>query len=192
MLFHRGYPDFLTRRTGRVIVRPPEMEDFEAWADLRERSRDFLTPWEPVWPADDLSRTGFRRRLRRYAADYEKDITYAFFVFRREDEQLIGGVTLTNVRRGIVQAGSLGYWAGAPFAGQGYMSAALRTLMPLAFGDLRLHRLEAACIPENAASVHLLEACGFQREGLARGYLCINGRWQDHWLYARLCTDPDR
>ena len=58
--------------------------------------------------------------------------------------------------------------------------------MPFAFGSLRLHRLEAACIPSNAASIRLLEKAGFVREGYAREYLCINGLWQDHLLFARL------
>ena len=69
------------------------------------------------------------------------------------------------------------------------MTAAMRALVPFCFGTLRLHRLEAACIPGNAASVRLLEKTGFQREGYARSYLCINGIWQDHLLYARLKDD---
>jgi ribosomal-protein-alanine N-acetyltransferase len=175
-----------------VFLRVPEMADFAEWAELRERSRAFLTPWEPTWPADDLTRAAFRRRLRRYAEDVRSDQAYAFFVFRQSDNALVGGLTLANVRRGVAQAGSLGYWMGAPYARQGYMSEAVRSLIPFAYGPLRLHRLEAACIPTNAASIRLLENCGFQREGLARKYLCINGLWQDHLLFALLITDPHR
>jgi len=169
-----------------VVLRPPQMTDFAPWAGLREISRDFLTPWEPTWPADDLTRAAFRRRLKRYAEDQRTDQAYAFFLFRREDEELIGGLTLANIRRGVAQAGSLGYWMGAPFVRHGYMTAAVQALIPFAFGTLRLHRLEAACIPTNAASIRLLEKTGFSREGYAREYLCINGIWQDHLLYARL------
>jgi ribosomal-protein-alanine N-acetyltransferase len=104
---------------------------------------------------------------------------------------MVGGLTLANIRRGVAQAGSIGYWTGQPFAHQGYMSAAVRALIPFCFGSLRLHRLEAACIPTNKPSIALLEKTGFQREGYARGYLCINGTWQDHLLYARLKDDPD-
>jgi [ribosomal protein S5]-alanine N-acetyltransferase len=167
-----------------VLLRMPQMGDFPDWAALREQSRDFLTPWEPIWPSDDLTRSAFRRRLRRYAEDVRSDQAYAFFVFRKTDNLLVGGLTLANVRRGVAQAGSLGYWMGAPFARQGYMTEAVRTMVPFAFGPLRLHRLEAACIPSNAASIRLLEKVGFAREGLARQYLCINGIWQDHLLYA--------
>jgi ribosomal-protein-alanine N-acetyltransferase len=172
-----------------VVLRPPQMTDFIPWAVLRERSRDFLTPWEPTWPADDLTRGAFRRRLRRYAEDQRTDQAYAFFLFRQDDEELVGGLTLANVRRGVAQAGSLGYWMGAPFARQGYMTAAVEALIPFAFNSLRLHRLEAACIPTNAPSIRLLERTGFSREGYAREYLCINGVWQDHLLYARLQND---
>jgi ribosomal-protein-alanine N-acetyltransferase len=174
-----------------ITLRAPQMNDFPQWAELREASRDFLTPWEPTWPADDLTRSAFRRRLRRYAEDQRTDQAYAFFLFRRRDDALVGGLTLANVRRGVAQAASLGYWVGLPFVRQGYMTAAVGALFPFVFGVLRLHRLEAACIPTNAASIRLLENTGFQREGYAREYLCINGIWQDHLLYARLRNDPE-
>jgi ribosomal-protein-alanine N-acetyltransferase len=169
-----------------VSLRLPQMSDFEEWAALREASRSFLVPWEPIWPADDLTRTAFRRRVRRYTEDQRNDLAYPYFIFRNEDQKLVGGLTLTNIRRGVAQAGSLGYWMGAAYARQGYMTAAVRTLVPFAFSTLKLHRIEAACIPENAASVRLLEKTGFVREGFAREYLCINGIWQDHLLYAQV------
>jgi ribosomal-protein-alanine N-acetyltransferase len=166
------------------------MADFPQWSKLREDSRAFLTPWEPIWPSDDLTRAGFRRRLRRYAEDISADRAYPFLIFRMVDQALVGGVTLANVRRGIVQAGTVGYWTGEQFAGHGYMTLALRVLLPFIFSELNLHRIEAACIPTNKASVRVLEKCGFVREGLARRYLCINGIWQDHLLFARLADDP--
>jgi [ribosomal protein S5]-alanine N-acetyltransferase len=172
-----------------VYLRQPQMADFPEWAALREKSRSFLEPWEPIWPADDLTRAAFRRRLKRYAEDQRTDQAYSFLVFR-SDNILAGGVTLSNVRRGVAQASSIGYWMGAPYARQGLMSRALRALIPFSHNNLRLHRLEAACITTNAASIRLLEKSGFQREGYARQYLCINGMWQDHLLYARLRDDP--
>jgi ribosomal-protein-alanine N-acetyltransferase len=174
-----------------VYLRMPQGSDHAEWAGLRERSRAFLVPWEPTWPSDDLSRGAFRRRLKRYAEDQRGDLAYAFLIFRADDNAMVGGVTLANIRRGVAQAGSVGYWIGQPFARQGYMSAAVRALLPYCFGTLRLHRLEAACIPGNAASIRLLEKTGFTREGYARSYLCINGVWQDHLLYARLKDDRD-
>jgi ribosomal-protein-alanine N-acetyltransferase len=174
-----------------VMLRMPQGADYAEWAAVREASRDFLVPWEPTWPDDDLTRGAFRRRLKRYAEDQRSDLAYAFLIFRSDDEALVGGLTLANIRRGVAQAGSIGYWTGAQFARKGYMTAAVRALIPFCFRTLRLHRLEAACIPANTASVGLLEKTGFKREGYARGYLCINGIWQDHLLYARLIDDPD-
>jgi [ribosomal protein S5]-alanine N-acetyltransferase len=169
-----------------VMLRTPQTTDFEEWAALREASRDFLTPWEPTWPDDDLTRSAFRRRIKRYTEDLRADQGYAFLIFRHEDGALVGGLTLANIRRGVAQAGSLGYWMGQPFIRHGYMTAAVRAVIPFALASLRLHRLEAACIPSNAGSIKLLENTGFSREGYAREYLCINGTWQDHLLYARL------
>ncbi len=173
-----------------VVLRPPQMSDCAEWAALREASRDFLTPWEPTWPVDDLTRSSFRRRIKRYCEDQRNDLAYAFFVFRKYDDVLLGGLTLANIRRGCAQAGSLGYWMGAPYARQGYMTAAVRAIVLFAFETLKLHRLEAACIPANVASVRLLEKTSFKREGFARQYLCIDGIWQDHLLFARLKDDP--
>jgi ribosomal-protein-alanine N-acetyltransferase len=193
MAFFRtvSFNDTLPAITGAgVVLRVPQSGDYAEWVALREASRDFLTPWEPIWPADDLTRGAFRRRLKRYADDQRSDLAYAFLVFRSEDNAMVGGMTLANIRRGVAQAGSIGYWIGAPFARRGYMTAAVRGLVPFCFQTLRLHRLEAACIPANTASTCLLEKTGFTREGYARSYLCINGVWQDHLLFARLQDDP--
>jgi len=173
-----------------IVLRMPQLGDFGDWAALREASRDFLAPWEPIWPGDDLTRGAFRRRIKRYAEDLRTDQGYAFLIVRNSDDALLGGLTLANIRRGVAQAGSLGYWMGLPFVRQGYMTAAVRAIVPFAFTTLRLHRLEAACIPTNIGSIRLLENTGFAREGYAREYLCINGTWQDHLLYARLKDGP--
>jgi [ribosomal protein S5]-alanine N-acetyltransferase len=172
-----------------MFLRTPSLADYAAWADLRAESRTFLTPWEPAWPADDLTRTAFRRRIRRYQLEVREDRAYPFFIFRQADYVLLGGITLSNVTRGMTQTATLGYWMGRQYAGQGSMTRAVKAIVPFAFGALRLHRLEAACLPHNAASMRLLEKVGFRREGLARGLVCINGRWQDHIVFALLADD---
>jgi ribosomal-protein-alanine N-acetyltransferase len=173
-----------------LYLRPAEMSDHPAWARLREQSRAFLTPWEPTWPADDLTRGAFRRRLRRQAEEIERDDSYPFLIFREGDDTLVGGLTLGQVRRGVAQAATLGYWMGAPHAARGHMTRAVLAAVHFAFATLRLHRIEAACLAHNAPSIHLLERVGFQREGYARAYLRINGVWQDHLLFALLESDP--
>ncbi|HTN96511.1 MAG TPA: GNAT family protein [Nordella sp.] len=185
--FTRDLPPILMQ--DGVELRVPEMADYESWAALRLESRAFLVPWEPAWPQDDLTRTAFRSRVKRYIRDIESDSAYPFFVFRAHDEVLIGAITLSNVRRGVAQAGSVGYWIGSPFVRQGHMTAALSALLPFAFGHLHLHRIEAACLPINQASIRLLTKSGFRQEGLARRFLKINGRWEDHLLFARLAED---
>jgi [ribosomal protein S5]-alanine N-acetyltransferase len=172
-----------------VWLRAPQTSDYEEWSELRFQSRDFLKPWEPTWPPDELTRPAFRRRLRRYAEERRLDHAYSFFLFQNDSNRLLGGVTISNIRRSVAQTGTVGYWTGQPFAGQGYMTAGVRALVPHAFGALRLRRLEAACIPTNAASIRLLEKVGFEREGYAREYLCIDGIWQDHLLFALLRRD---
>jgi ribosomal-protein-alanine N-acetyltransferase len=172
-----------------LYLRPPEGRDYEAWASLRAQSREFLTPWEPVWPDDDLTRSAFRRRLRRYAEDMERDEAYPFLIFRGGDHQLLGGLTLSNVRRGVAQTATLGYWMGAPHAGRGYMTRAVAAACRRGFAELRLHRIEAACLPINAPSRALLLRNGFREEGFARAYLKIAGSWADHLLFARLEGD---
>ncbi|WP_395698030.1 GNAT family N-acetyltransferase [Methylocella sp.] len=171
-----------------VYLRPPELRDYEAWAHLRDVSRDFLIPWEPTWPADDLTRTAFRRRVRRHQQEMEASESFAFLVFR-DDDVLLGGLTLGQVRRGVVQAATLGYWIGAPHANRGFMTRAVRATIAFAFGGLRLHRVEASCLPHNEPSMRLLERVGFTREGYARAYLRINGVWEDHLLYGLVETD---
>lgn len=172
----------------RVFLRAPERGDYEAWASLRAGSRDFLTPWEPSWPPDALSRSSFRARIARYAEDWRTDQAYNFFIFTR-DETMIGGIGLSNIRRGVSETASLGYWVGQPFARQGYMTAVLPLVVDFAFERLGLHRLEAACLPTNIPSRSLLARTGFQQEGYAREYLCIAGKWQDHLLFAILRGD---
>ncbi|HWG04396.1 MAG TPA: GNAT family protein [Beijerinckiaceae bacterium] len=173
-----------------IYLRPGEMSDYAEWAALRETSRAFLTPWEPIWPADDLTRAAFRRRLKRHTEEIERDESYPFLIFRENDDTLIGGLTLSQVRRGVAQASTLGYWMGEPYSGKGHMSRAVRATVAFAFATLRLHRVEAACLPHNVASIQLLERVGFKREGYARSYLRINGIWQDHVLFALVETDP--
>jgi len=172
-----------------VYVRPSQDEDWQAWADLRERSRAFLVPWEPTWPADSLTRHAYRRRLRHYAEEWQSGTGYAFFIFSRAEGALRGGVTLTNVRRGVAQTGTLGYWVGAPFARQGVMTEGLGCVMEYAFERLHLHRLEAACLARNEASQGVLGKCGFREEGFAPKYLRINGTWEDHVLFAILAGE---
>jgi len=172
-----------------VVLRPPAMGDFKAWRQLRSNSRNFLVPWEPSWPEDDLTRPAFRMRVRACDRDRALGEAYTFFIFLKDQSRLLGGLTLSNIRHGVVQTAILGYWMGEAFAGQGYMRQAVERTLEFAFNELGLHRVEAACLPRNSRSLGLLYRIGFQEEGLARSYLEINGRREDHVLFAILKTD---
>ncbi|MDJ0930277.1 GNAT family protein [Breoghania sp.] len=178
-------------RCERLVLRMPTMADHAAWATLRESSYGFLKPWEPTWPVDDLTRAAFRRRLRRYQREVRNDSGYPFFVFLRGSGEIVGGLTLSNVRRGVTQSCALGYWVGQPHARQGYMSEAVACVLGFVFQRLGLQRVEAACLPHNNASIALLRRTGFTQEGYARAYLRIDAQWRDHFLFAHLAEDPE-
>ena len=151
-----------------VLLRPPRAADYAAWSTLRDGSRDYLQPWEPAWPEDDLTKAAFRRRLSIYAREMELGNAWPFFVFVQDGKTLAGAVTLSNVRRGVAETGTLGYWVGQPHAGRGVGTRAVRAMLTYAFGPLKLHRVEAACLPTNYPSRRVLEKAGFRNEGLAR------------------------
>lgn len=173
----------------RILMRIPQAGDYTQWAELRRASRAFLEPWEPRWTADELDRAAWRQRLNRYREEMAQGTALAFLIFHKGTSELLGGITLSNIRHGVAQAGNIGYWMGERHAGQGYMVEAVSLLANYAFSILHLHRLEAACIPGNERSVRVLEKAGFQREGLLRSYLRINGSWQDHHLYSLIAGD---
>jgi [ribosomal protein S5]-alanine N-acetyltransferase len=172
-----------------LLLRAPSPEDYRAWKALREESAEFLIPWEPRWPVDDLTRTGYRRRLERYDRESTAMNALTWFIFSQDDGKLHGGLTLSNIRHGAAHSCQLGYWMGVRFAGKGIMTRAVRLVLADAFGKLGMERVEAACLPQNERSIRLLEHAGFTREGYLRAYLEINGERRDHLLYAILRSD---
>lgn len=176
--------------TERMTLRPPEHSDFRAWTELRRNSSTFLQPWEPTWAPDHLTRKSFTNRVYWAQRSVKNENALPLFMFRREEGDLVGAITLDNIRRGPAQSGTLGYWTGAPFARQGFMREGIEGVVHHAFHRLDLSRIEAACLPENAASRGVLEKSGFKYEGVAQSYLQIAGRWRTHVLYSNL--RPDR
>ncbi|MEP2027490.1 MAG: GNAT family protein [Paracoccaceae bacterium] len=175
--------------TERMTLRSPIHSDFRAWTSLRRDSEAFLTKWEPSWAVDHLTRKAFTNRVYWAQRSISNGSAMPLFLIRREDQSLMGAITLDNIRRGPAQAGTLGYWTGQPFVRQGYMREAIMAVVHHAFTRMELSRVEAACLPENAASRGLLERSGFKYEGVAQSYLQIAGRWRTHVLYASLRSD---
>lgn len=186
ILFGSASDDLPVLANGRVLMRLPTMTDFAFWAAARTDSADFLRPYEPTWPADDLTRSAFRQRVRRNAREARDKSAFAFLLFRAGDSELLGGLTLSNVRFGVARSCFLGYWMARRHAGQGYMPEAVVAALAFAFDELGLHRVEASTLVDNERSIRLLRNAGFVEEGLSHAYLLIDGRWQDHLRFARV------
>ena len=178
--------DCLRHEAAGIYLRAPLKRDFKAWAELRAVSRAWLVPWEPQWRVDELSRACYYWRLQGWRHDAKLGLAAPFFVFRSSDNAFVGGINISNIRRGVAQDCTIGYWIGLPFARQGHTRNAVRMIVEHAFETLGLHRVQAACIPSNFRSRGLLVSLGFREEGYARGYLRINDQWQDHVLFAKL------
>ncbi len=175
--------------TERMTLRPPVHGDFRSWAALRHDSHDFLTPWEPTWARDHLTRRSFTNRVYWAQRSIASGTAIPLFLIRRSDDAVLGAITLDHIRRGPSQAGTTGYWIGQAYARQGYMREAIEAVVHYAFTTLDLSRIEAGCLPENTPSRALLESCGYKYEGVAQAYLQIDGRWRNHVLYANLRHD---
>ena len=174
----------------RLYLRSMQARDVDAWIALRTESQDYLKPWEPTWAPNALSREAFRRRLKYFTRTARDDNCYALLIFRITDDILIGGLTMNNVRRGVTQSASLGYWIGQPYAGKHFMTEAVVATVKYAFLNMGLHRVEAACLSDNEPSARVLINAGFREEGFARAYRRINGEWQDHRLFGIINGDP--
>jgi [ribosomal protein S5]-alanine N-acetyltransferase len=174
----------ISLRSKRLLLRLPQMHDYGQWYDLRRASQDFLRPFEPRWTELDLQRRVFATRVRRAREEAEEGTDFTFFMFSEHGGRqiLVGGITLSNIRRRAAQFVTLGYWMGQSFAGNGMMTEGVSLVVPFVFQTLDLHRIHAAFLPNNTASRRVLEKNGFVEEGFAKAYLQINGRWEDHVL----------
>ena len=189
-LSRAGVPEEVTGQ--EHYFRLPRNADYRAWYRLRSDSRPFLEKWEPIWEPDALTESSFRARVIRSAQEFASGVAVPLFLFSRRNHELIGGLTIGHIRRGAAQSCMIGYWMGERFAGQGHMTAGLNLVTGYIFGQLALHRIEAACIPENDRSIRLLEKAGFQREGYMKEYLKIRGEWRDHLLYALISSNHNK
>jgi ribosomal-protein-alanine N-acetyltransferase len=184
----RPRPSLDTQLIGpRVLLCAGDSEHWKAWRILRDMSRDFLVPWEPTWPDNALSYSFYCSLLRRQWRQWRSGESYSFTIFDHSGPRrvLVGGITLGDVQFAAAQKGTVGYWIGKPYAGQGYMTEALGLVCDFAFDTLRLQRIEAGCLPRNEPSKALLKRCGFEQEGYAKAYLQINGVREDHILWGK-------
>jgi ribosomal-protein-alanine N-acetyltransferase len=176
--------------TGRkVILRPPQYSDWKAWADERKKNKLYLQPWEPLWSINELERSSFVKRVRMFERLSHNDQAYSFLIFTSDNEDFIGEVNISNVQRGIIQSCTIGYWIAKDCEGKGMMSESLELVKEFIFNELKLHRIEAACLPHNMPSLKVLLKNGFIEEGTARKLLKINDKWQDHTVLSFILDD---
>jgi ribosomal-protein-alanine N-acetyltransferase len=158
-------------------------------AALLAANREFLAPWDPVREDSYYTADGQREGIGAALDQHERGTTIPHAIV--DGERIVGRITLSNVVRGPFQSGNLGYWVNAADNGRGVATAAVAAIARLAFGEWRLHRIEAGTLLHNAGSQRVLERNGFVRFGMAPRYLRIAGRWQDHYLYQALAGTPD-
>jgi ribosomal-protein-alanine N-acetyltransferase len=176
-------------RGERARIRALGLGDAAELLDLRRVNAEFLAPREPVRPADYLTLAGQEAELRAVAADRTADRGYAFAILPGAEERMVGRIALSSIVRGPFQNAYLGYFVAEAEGGRGYATDAVRLTCAFAFEAVRLHRVQAAVMLDNPASMRVLEKAGFRREGLARRYLRIAGAWADHALFARTAED---
>lgn len=159
--------------------------DYPAWYEVRDRCRSWLVPWEPrpkgapLAPEDSAS---FASRCVMRERERQLGTGFGFGIFL--EGRFSGEVTLSSIQRGPFQSGSIGYWVDKDKAGMGLVPEAVVVVLQFAFESLRLHRIEVAIIPRNGSSRRVAEKLGLRMEGVALGFLEINGAWEDHVRYA--------
>jgi len=173
----------------KIILRPPQYSDWKAWADERKKNKLYLQPWEPLWSINELERSSFVKRVRMFERLSHNDQAYSFLIFKSDNEDFIGEVNISNVQRGIIQSCTIGYWIAKDCEGKGMMSESLELVKKFIFNELKLHRIEAACLPHNKPSLKVLLKNGFIKEGTARKLLKINDKWQDHTVLSFIVDD---
>ena len=173
----------------KVILRPPQYSDWKAWADERKKNKLYLQPWEPLWSINELERSSFVKRVRMFERLSHNDQAYSFLIYKSDNEDFIGEVNISNVQRGIIQSCTIGYWIAKDCEGKGMMSESLELVKEFIFNELKLHRIEAACLPHNIPSLKVLLKNGFIKEGTARKLLKINDKWQDHTVLSFIFDD---
>jgi ribosomal-protein-alanine N-acetyltransferase len=168
------------------MLRPLQPNDWPQWAEVRQRNEQWLTPWEPLRPANLLDptrdREAFMSRCSARDRDRQMGVAYGFGVFVGND--LAGEINLNNVARGALQSGTIGYWIDRDKAGQRYTAEGVVMVTKFAFEQLRLHRLEICIVPRNSNSRRVMEVLAIREEGVALRFLEINGTWEDHVRYA--------
>lgn len=172
--------------TDRLFVQTPLLPFTEKILNYLTINREFFQPWLPSPTTDFYTLKGQKKILEEDLILMKQGLQTRFYLFKKNDEKIIGDFTFGNIVRGVMQSCFLGYKLSQIENGKGYMSEALIAGIDFAFEQLMLHRIEVSIIPRNKRSTSMIEKLGFRYEGLSLEYIMINGVWEDHYRYAKL------
>jgi ribosomal-protein-alanine N-acetyltransferase len=159
-----------------TVARPLTADDEAAFVALAAESYEFHRNWIKL-PTESEA-------FKRYLAKFDREDAFFFVICDAYSNSIVGFVSLTGIEGEPYHRGRLGYGVFEQYARMGYISSGLRQVIDVAFGNLKIHRLEADIQPENLPSKRLVEKMGFTREGVSRGFIRINGEWKDHERWA--------
>jgi ribosomal-protein-alanine N-acetyltransferase len=171
-----------------VTIRLIARDDVSTLVDLMHANREFLAPWEPLRTDEFFTAEYQHSAIAELLEQYERGTVMPYVIV--DDGKVVGRITLNNIVRGPLQSAKVGSWVASSANGQGVATAAIAAMIPIAFDELRLHRIAAATLLHNRRAQRVLERSGFYRIGVAPRYLQIAGKYQDHALYQRLADDP--
>jgi ribosomal-protein-alanine N-acetyltransferase len=180
----------LVLKSKRLVLRPMELSDFEAWREIRIRCHDWLVKWEPRLPGSPYLGTDlatFKSLLSEATRDKELGTGYRFGIYF--EDALRGGINIFNILRGHRQTGTIGYWVDEEVAGRGIVPEAVSLVLKFAFETLLLNRVEIYIVPRNRASLRVVEKLNIPYEGITSKYLMIDGVWEDHARFAITAED---
>lgn len=163
-----------------IYIRQLTIEDAEDLVSLQLDNREFFSQFAMERTDDFYTLENQQKRIQMLVENAKQDLDYYFGIFTMDDDQLIGTINLFAVMRGSIQSAWLGYFLDEKHNGKGYTTEAVRLIVKYAFDELKLHRVEAGVMPHNIGSIRVLEKAGFEKEGLARKNVKINGKWEDH------------
>ncbi|MFC7441498.1 GNAT family N-acetyltransferase [Laceyella putida] len=167
-----------------IYLRLYDDSDAKDLADLHKRNREFFLRVSPLHDESFYTQEHQALRIEQALKKAKEGQTYAFGIFLKETDELIGDITLAQILRGNFESCYTGFALDQKHNGRGYTTEALKLIVKFAFEELKLHRIEAHAMPENLGSIRVLEKAGFKKEGIARKNVKINGKWEDHQIMA--------
>ncbi|MFN3235921.1 MAG: ribosomal protein S5-alanine N-acetyltransferase [Pseudomonadales bacterium] len=181
--------EFPRLQTPRLVLRFLQVDEAEKILRFRLENREHLGPWEPLRRPEYYTLSYWQLQLQVLRRDYQQGSSLCLTILNIDESEVLGVCNFTNIVRGTFQSCHLGYALAQRHEGKGLMAEALSSACAHVFSEMRLHRIMANYLPKNQRSGRLLTKLGFEKEGKARKYLLINGRWEDHVLTSLLHPD---